>query len=870
MPLARTNFNQNQTIKSNQYAIHLRIRIEKSPVSVYICIIDHLITRFLTMEQYNLTPVRTATYFYKIVSSIVLMCFCAMTVGRSYAMDNHDTRFASPTKSNAVVPMEYGSPTSVASVIDSPEKKISWGINLFGTTKVQQEPMQSDIELANRAPRMTVNTVVESSPTSSVDSKTEEETKNDSWNIKTILFGEPKNKVQPLEIAPDIENQLPVKGNEVAEIDDNESVNSDDSVDAETLKKREVAIKDFDAYMQDLTKEKMSYRDWALVLLPLIVTGIIAKNEIYGEVRLWVDTVINTYDLTVPGYEFVFINQKSGAIINQLITAVTINDYAALPAYLIYRLSELFTYLGDPTPSHLQTKIGLLPKVVGATGACLAALSAGGSVAAQLYAADMGAGHPAYAKALTPYIFGFYTADAFLRNSLFKDRVLNYMFVKRYDDVETKETRHLLKEKLEASKTVIASMSDEELMTIDLKKVPAGMSPGSDRLVGMDALQNLVDIGKDKTQRRLSVAAHEKKANTHFSVQTFIEKKWPLILGLLLAIGGTYLSYTGARNNFDNAEQMKFPKHFGIPDFSNMGTNSFLQFELAEYNAWLQETRDMPIYNGNGNDWCTRCRDGLRYTSGNITAGGDFIFARCPGVWYQQTASSNPGDWDYTESTCDTWYNMLDAYFANLAGISVHPNADDDYYVVPPQKPLTLSPTGQAFSILAAITLATMGASLAALSTSDAVGRIKDAFSNHPEEILPGKRNKWMNALTLSVSVMQSLIRATPVGVAGWYSMQGTTINQNFMWSVVGLCMLSAATTYVNDFDDAYSKIPNSFRKVYTFTKNNVLKIMGAHYTEEKNPHVLCDELIEQINTVMHVFETAPKSVVEAVNRAVI
>ena len=592
----------------------------------------------------------------------------------------------------------------------------------------------------------------------------------------------------------------------------------------------------------------------------------IAKNEILGEARLWIDSSIDTYSLTEAGFRFQYMNSESGAIIQKMMQAITINDYIALPAYLLYRMSELFNYLGDSTPSHLQSKISFLPKLIGITGACLAALTAGGSAAEQLYAADIGFENTAgYAKTLTPYIFAFYTADAFLRNSLFKDRVLNYMFVKRYDDVETKNVRESLIEKLRASKAVIASLSDEELSTIDLNKIPVGMTGNAERLSGIDTLQNLVDIGKDKTQKRSSIAAHEKKVNHYFNIQTFIEKKWPLILGLLLAIGGAYLSYNGARSNFDNAAQMKFTSHSSMPDFSNMGTSALQQRSIIAYQVWEEDTKDVVVYDGIGTDWCTQCRESTHYSKGNIEDGGTFVFTNCPGLGTNSVCTSNPGDWNYTDYNCGLWFNFADHYLASLAGIPT-----DDYYAPAAINSLTLSPTAQGLSITAAVLLATMSASLAALSTSDAVRRISDAFSSHPEEILQGKRSKWMNAATLSVSAIQSLIRATPAGVAGWYTMQSTSIDPNFMWLIVGLTTVSAGMTYLNDFDDAYARMPTAFRKGYAFTKNSLLGALGISHGTTKNSHVICDDLIEKANKIIGVIESAPKDIVMAVKQGII
>lgn len=326
-----------------------------------------------------------------------------------------------------------------------------------------------------------------------------------------------------------------------------------------------------------------------------------------------------------------------------------------------------------------------------------------------------------------------------------------------------------------------------------------------------------------------------------------------------------YLSYFGAKSNFDNALQTEFPKGVGKPNFEKMGTGYLQQLYLTAYDIWEEDTQDITAYNGLGTDWCSACLEATDFSSGDISAGGEFSFVdgKCPGVGSTLVLNSLSGDLDYAQENCEGLFNAIDYYIPYLAGIATPINGTvDDYYAPPPLESLTLDSAESGVSITAALVLAAISGTYAALAVSDTIKRVRNSFSNVREESLPGKRNKYFNALTLSVSGIQSLIRATPVGVGAWYYLQDRVDNTGLLWLVVSATTLSGGMNYFNDFDDVYSRIPNSLRKVFSSTREKFMYAIHSSQEIKKDAHIICDERIEQINKMIDMISNARKEVI--------
>jgi hypothetical protein len=683
--------------------------------------------------------------------------------------------------------------------------------------------------------------------------------------------------------AADIENKMPHSqaiGKDQADEkeDDNRSVHSDNSEESPEEKGiRDAILNKFDSTVKHITREEMTKADWTILIAPLLLTAVVGfgykfdlRGELYGETRLQVGTTVNTYGLTEPAYRYVNMDMESSNTIDTLIEVLTYNNYIFLAPYLIARFSELTQYLYDAAYCPYQkTKINPFIKSATVLATFIAALAIGGTVASQFYSANIGFDDEFEldAKEITPYLWVLYTADAFLRYSQFKDRILQYFYVTKKDDLETSNARKSIIQNLRYSKAVVALMSDEELLQLDIKKVPAGAIDNERRMHGLDSFQNLIDIGKDKTKRRYSIKTDVQKheLSQKFSMYDFLSKNMYLGIGGVVSSVGSYLTYHGAKDNFDNAMQMKFPDHFGLPDFSEMGTKAFQETALIMYKIWEEDTQDIVVYNGNGTDWCMQCRESTKYSNGNMVDGGDFIFTDCPGVGFNNALWTVPGDWDYTEEKCDIIFNFFNHYFPSNAGI-----VTDDYYAPAEIDPLTLSMAQVGASIAGASIVAGVTGSYAALAVKDSVTRVSDSFSNEPQEILPGKRNKWLNAGVLTFSGIQSLIRSIPCGVAGWYYLQSRVDDHAFLGLLVGLTTVSSAMNYFCDFDTTYSAFPGKIRKAKSYLKRNVLPLLGINDVEYRDSHVICDDHLDQMNQLIHMFENAPVDMVKTIDQAFI
>lgn len=619
--------------------------------------------------------------------------------------------------------------------------------------------------------------------------------------------------------------------------DDIQSVHSEDSEESpDAIEKRNQILKNFEERASQIFGHEMSYLDWAMVIAPLVLTGVIARNEIYGEYRLIIDGVLNTFAYAPEWYSALFVDYDNKKGIDLFQDVILYNAYISLPFYLLDRVSSFSSYIGRGlTKNNLSPKIGYGMTALGMFGVIAAAVNAGAYPATMLYSAEIGFESTApYARKLAPYLFAFYTVDSFLINSLFRDKVYKYLFVDRKDDESTRLMRQVNIKKLRTAKAVIASMTNEELLNLDLEMRGRSVEPTGE-FPAISSLKHLIKISQeDQNQnRRYSVKTRSKSTETYYSaISSFFSTYWPYMIGLGLAGGGAYLSCFGSEDKFANLMQTKISTKAGMPSFNleELGTDTVQKFILSAYHVWKDATDNVEVYNGNYTDWCWKCVNSAVFSEGSMEDGGAFIFRRCPGESYETDFTSEAGDLGYSFDQCWGLFNYIDtAKSLYVVG------STDDYYYTPPLDPLTLTSTQQKIAIAAAILYAGVNAVLAAPSTNDVIKRINDSFSNHPEEILPGKRHKLWNAATLAGAGIESLVRTAFAATAAWYVLQSTDISPSYLWTIVGLTWVSTAMNYFIPLDNAYSRIPVRIGKSVELTKSLTSK---ALYTLSENAHV--------------------------------
>lgn len=770
----------------------------------------------------------------KSVSSLVMISYLSLTVGQSYAMDGKKVAhfdesegiefkasYSTPAKfsKNTVVPVEIGTPTSVTRLLD------------------QQclEDLENGLggNFANKAGGLPTDIVDDHLLSQNVNSSTElkQEEKEDEIRRAQGLFGNAQHKVHPFQVEQiDVESGLlkkPEDHVEEKDDDDHQSVNSDHSEDSpEAIAKRDKILKGYEARVKDVFKQEMSYLDWALIIAPLVCTGLIAQNEILGEYRLFIGSVLDTFALNPMWYAKLYLeynNKKGQDLFREMMKW---NAYVSLPFYLMDRVSSFFSYFEQSYKNiSFRTKIGYSATTVGLLGVIIAAVNAGAYPAISQYAFDID--FPAtkeYAQTLPPYLFGFYTIDAFLINSFWKDKAYKYLFVDRKDDATTKPIRQLLLKKLRTTKAVIASMSNDEVFNLD-HLMTEKLAASTSEYPSINAVKALNKIAsEDQNQnRRYSVKARNNATKKHFSLVSFAKNNSSYLVGLGLAVGGAYLGLKGSQNKFANLMHTEVSMENALPsfDFHKMGVEYSQQLSLSGYHAWLEATENLEVFNGNHTDWCWQCLQSAVFSTGSIEEGGTFVFRDCPGVSYVSAIDANSGDLGYTHDQCVGAFNYFDSTYAYWAGIS-----NDDYYYTPPLDPLTLTPTQQKLAFAGALLYAAVNAIAAAPATKEVVKRVSDSFSNQPEEILPGKRHKLLNAGTLLTAGAEAFVRTAFAAAASWYVLQSTDMSQSLLWSIVGLTWVSTMMNYIIPLDDAYSKIPVRVGKSVQLTKNLVSKVV--------------------------------------------
>ena len=259
----------------------------------------------------------------------------------------------------------------------------------------------------------------------------------------------------------------------------------------------------------------------------------------------------------------------------------------------------------------------------------------------------------------------------------------------------------------------------------------------------------------------------------------------------MLGTAGAYLSFEGTQSTAQSGLQLTLPG--GI---NNIGAAEQLALNGAAYDVWLKATesiRTPPLteaggtyvnatyingtyVNGTGtyvggsyvnvdalDEWCFPCLDGIIWTSKDVnettgigTGVGSFGY-HCGGLSYQNnTWTFNlPVDTERNTDNCAGWYAYIDGDLASLAGIKNDYNDDTSVAKgIAIKLPAVDKGVADFFSGLRA----SASGALTIKSTGDTLSRIMNSFSMHPDEILPGKRNLWMNGGVLFASLIESLV----------------------------------------------------------------------------------------------------------------
>ena len=759
------------------------------------------------MEEYNLIPVRPVTYFYKIVASVVLMCFCMMTVGQSYAMDNRvapsdDIRFATPTKSSAVVPMEYGSPTSVASVFNSPadavqasDNKASLGaslwecvpVNLFGKSdKVQPDP---GVELANRAHVQSHDTVLDHSPADSVNSATDsnQELKDDSHSVTVNLFGT-SNKVHP---------------------NDNQAAVSD--------------VRVFDNYVRKLflgnhDPEVKNENNMHMACTAVLSAAL--SYELYGEVRVFVDTVINALGTTAYFYELFYYTPSGNEILNKLINGVIVNAALFLSPYLVFQSSEFIKNV-MPTKEEelLRGKYGAFHKWLGQSLILTSAASAGYMIASQLFTADYGSSLTSvhnHATVASSFLGLFYAMTAYnMKTESTKDQIKQWNRYLYGDKAEEKREKLIkavehFKQEVEEMPEIVptgeqqAQKATHEIVLVaptaaeklehDFLELNDGLGifkeMVGDRLIEKRKEAILTSNDTLKKFQQLHLLTEQQSLVSKMNAMLY--KNRSLILSCLFALPAAYLSYVG----FVGSTQITFSGQ--VSDIKTLRNQQTLKLDYEVFNKY----NFMSDY-----EWCDICLNpkNLQIISNTTYEITDdtylnttlydtmtylliFTSPKCPGLFPTTTWGASPADVAIDDYNCvgtTSWRYFFEGTIAYDAGI---PNAANGYTAASvPQ--VTISPVGHNFAKVGAFFYAAGIYVLSVLAMNDCLNYISHT-----------KNSKSV----LMLSAFQGFIRSVPLGVAAWLAISGT-VNDALLWTVIGMTVASSTLMYMPDFEVVYS-----------------------------------------------------------------
>lgn len=233
------------------------------------------------------------------------------------------------------------------------------------------------------------------------------------------------------------------------------------------------------------------------------------------------------------------------------------------------------------------------------------------------------------------------------------------------------------------------------------------------------------------------------------------------------------------------------------------------------------------------NNWWTQCVDSAesyQYVNNSLGSNGFSFGYNCPGVSFTiADSTASPGQFSLNLPTAIYWYTNIDGSFGAEAGIKNENN--DDYYVAHDVS-ISLPTTDKGIADFFSGVRAAASGALTIKSTGDTLNRMMNSFSMLPDEILPGKRNLWMNSGILFASLIESLVYASPNGVSAWLSMQNTNVEQGLMWTLVAATVASATLNVFPDFDEIYTRIPHDVKSLLYYT--GVLKQKGPNYMRDE------------------------------------
>ncbi len=689
-----------------------------------------------------------------------------------------------------------------------------------------------------------------------------------------------KNKISPIMESPTHRSSSisthhsPRSSKHISPIDLQQDSNSTHS-DEDDLEAQDNLnyLNDFEAYMKHNLTNSWTYKDYALVVIPVILSVLMTygfqlngMGEAHAETKLWDSSAMFSYATTKIGFEAYFANTNFKDRVDLFTSVLSIYHMVFLPFYVLSRLEGLFAYVKDyHAEKNIKFKINSSINGLYNGAVVSAALATGASVATVLYKnTNFTTNDNETANTLIPYAFAFYTLDAFLRYVIDKNAKLSYLRSYFYDNSQTRAARSDLKKLLDRSLQKIVTLKDDVLnerynAIYDHKREQSSEFPG------VDTFQEFVDLGKITKTRRTSMRRttieeiHKKK----FNIKTFLKKNWTYILGGFIASIDSYIAYRNIVNMIDRTWQdNSSDNQSALPNFSQ-GAN--LALWQANYQYFRKNTHDLPIYDEVLPDWCTQCREATRYTTGNITEGGTYKFheQNCPGIigrlfeW-----KSSEDDWDHTPTQCHSMYNHIEGYFLENADLA----ADDTVTQEAQQNPFT---TKGIFARIIGVLYAAFKFQYILFNVDAAGTRITQTFSKSQTQILPGKRHIIFNSITLLNALIFAGIRATGDAVVAWSVLQNDNLTTSLSWTIIACRGIAASSNYFVDADDTFTRVPGKIHAAYLHTKQILLNGLGYETTEDAFEHVMSDRIIDKINQLKDIVSTMPSEMVIALRRCV-
>ena len=801
----------------------------------------------------------------KVITAITVVSYMVMCIGQSYAMD---PRVEVDGYSKGRKLSQVGVDPTVVNLSDAleGEKKDNEGVGIVKIKDDNQIALATVVDAASVEHRL----IVQGHPTSNVqegglelgDESLEDET-NPAMQDRSLAF-------QVLDTEEDAIEQVQPRNLPVLDTPDDES--------------SEPTLKPF---VEEVMRDELSQRDTYLLIAGRSLAGAVCMDE-EGEKSLWVQTLIGALSTTISGYRYIYINKEGDNLTDQANYAQLIFFGILLSPYILYR-SQQFVDRSFPAAaeSNIKTKANNWAEYSAIGTVAVLSLIAAGTTAFQLYSNTVH-DFPVYAETITPFVFLFALIDNSLRYADLKESIFKYLFVDRAgvnaDAVVAKEKAKIDNAQVSPEPEIATTSA----LTEATQKAVAAHKAEMHR----DSLSNIYQSAKEKISEMTSeevIARSEKlkqlkgkpvkwikalmgkedqvesvqnQTLTASNLQEFVvydaglkakearrnRRGWiGRVGGGVLGAAAFYLTYKGTVDILQDASQISFSDGIG-----NIGGALQHLLYLAAFNTFVYDTRYVrtgPEVNGTDlnpealGHWfreCVNSAEDYQYLNNSIGSKGFSFGYDCPGVSYQtNTWEANPGDLD--PEIDEIWYDFMFGYFAGYAGIKNDYNTDDQVH---PIFTLEITPAVKGLTIAGGVLRGTASAALTARSVSETIEHIISSFVSHPDEILTGKRNIWMNIPVSILSTMISLDRALPAGAQAWISGQtnseGTSDNPGLDWTFITAAVLSTAFAMYIDFDDIYSRIPHDIE----------YSLLSMGLLSKKSPSYLKDEWIGQINKI--------------------